>query len=229
MEFLKSQQMGEKGKEGHSKSSTEKSKSAEVLMEGFIEKVGMFAMEKQSISVDAVKENFSIGKEQAESVIKQLETIGVLGKVDVKGEHKVILNMEAFQNRIKGYQSLAARIRTISASKNTNLSDITISKKLIMEENAYAVKTRVPGSWGKFLWIRKDHIMEIHGGKTMLTFLDKEKMYKIYNEKNRVVETCKGERLYSTHYDKVEAAVREQYAKTKVQKEKKTKTSPKRR
>lgn len=37
-------------------------------------------MEKKAISVDQVKENFSINGEQAESVIKQLETIGVLGK-----------------------------------------------------------------------------------------------------------------------------------------------------
>ena len=41
---------------------------------GLIEKVGMFAMEKKAISVDQVKENFSINGEQAESVIKQLET-----------------------------------------------------------------------------------------------------------------------------------------------------------
>ena len=34
----------------------------------------MFAMEKKAISVDQVKENFSINGEQAESVIKQLET-----------------------------------------------------------------------------------------------------------------------------------------------------------
>lgn len=46
-------------------------------MEGLIEKVGLFAMEKQSISVEAVKENFSIGNEQANSVIKQLERAAV--------------------------------------------------------------------------------------------------------------------------------------------------------
>ena len=33
-------------------------------------------------SVDQVKENFSINGEQAESVIRQLETIGVLGSAD---------------------------------------------------------------------------------------------------------------------------------------------------
>ena len=54
-------------------------------MDGLIEKVGLFAMEKQSISVDAVQENFSINQSQAETVLKQLETIGVLGAKDEAG------------------------------------------------------------------------------------------------------------------------------------------------
>ena len=54
--------------------------------------------------------------------------------------------------------------------------------------------------------------MEIHGGKTMLTFLDSTKDYKLYDEQNRVVTTQKGTELY-THYDKVESSVRERYEK----------------
>ena len=70
------------------------------------------------------------------------------------------MDKEAFTNRIRGYQSLADRMRAISASKNTNLSDVTISKKLIAEENDHAVKTRVPGTWGKdvrYVWLHKDN------------------------------------------------------------------------
>lgn len=87
---------------------------------------------------------------------------------------------------------------------------MTISKKLIIEENDHAVKTRVPGTWGeeaRYVWLRKENIMEIHGGKTMLTFLDSTKDYKLYDEQNRVVTTQKGTELY-THYDKVESSVR---------------------
>jgi hypothetical protein len=64
-------------------------------------------------------------------------------------EEKNFVVQFAFTNRIRGYQSLADRMRAISASKNTNLSDVTISKKLIAEENDHAVKTRVPGNMGK--------------------------------------------------------------------------------
>lgn len=45
----------------------------------------------------------------------------------------------------------------------------------------------------------------------MLTFIDKEKNYKLYDKNNRVVETIKGEKLYSDHYDRVEANVRKRY------------------
>ena len=118
-------------------------------------------------------------------------------------------------------------MRAISASKNTNLSDVTISKTLIAEENDHAVKTRVPGTWGKdvrYVWLRKENIMDIHNGKTMLTFLDTSKDYKLYDEQNRVVTTKKGDELY-THYDKVESSVRERYEK--VQKEQKKNTKKK--
>lgn len=217
MEFLKEQQRGKTGKGFPEKIQTENAARTGILLEGLIEKVGLYAMEKQSISVDAVKENFSIGSEQAENVIKQLETMGVLEKGDLKGEHKVLMDKEAFQNRIRGYQDLAERMRVISASKDMSLADVTINKTLIVTENEHAVKTRIPGAWGKFIWINKENAMDIHNGKTLLTFLDRGKNYKIYNEENRVVETMNGGQLYSSHYDKVEATVRERYEHSKVQ------------
>ena len=170
------------------------------------------------------KENFSINGEQAESVIKQLETIGVLGSKKEDGTHAVMMDKDAFINRVRGYQDLAERMRAVAASKNANLSDVTISKKLIIEENDHAVKTRIPGTWGdeaRYVWLRKENIMDIHNGKTMLTFLDSNKDYKLYDSQNRVVTTQKGTELY-THYDKVEASVRERYEKVQKQQKKTT-------
>lgn len=221
MEFLKSQKMG------NEKSHTEESVRASAAMEGLIEKVGLFAMEKQNISVGAVKENFSIGDQQAEDVIRQLETMGVLAKRDSNGNHKVIMDQEAFGNRIRGYQDLAERMRAVSKSKDMNLADVTISRTLIAKESETAVKTRIPGTWGKdvrYIWINKENIMDIHNGKTILTFLDKKKDYKIYDEENRVIEMKKGDELYNSHYDKVENIVRERYEKSKSQKTTQTRT-----
>ena len=213
MDFLKNQKMG------NDMVHSEDGVKVSTVMDGLIEKVGLFAMGKQSISVDSVKENFSIDNSQAESVIKQLETIGVLGTKNASGEHKVIMDKEAFLNRVRGYQCLAERMRAVSASKNMNLSDVTISKNLIVEENEHAVKTRVPGTWGdnaRFVWLNKEYIMEIHNGKTMLTFIDSNKNYKMYDAQNRVVETKRGEELY-THYDKEESNLREKYEQTKTE------------
>ena len=121
-------------------------------------------------------------------------------------------------------------MRAVSASKNLNLSDVTISKTLITAENDHAVKTRVPGTWGKdakYIWFDKSKAMDIHGGKTMLTFIDKEKNYKIYDEENRIVSTMKGEELFAGHYDKVESAVREHYERNQTQEVAKMQTTTK--
>lgn len=208
--FLRTQQ------KGNDKLHTEEGARANILMEGLIEKVGLFAMEKQSISVEAIKENFRMEEGQAELILKQLGNIGVLDQGDPNGNYHVLMEQEAFQNRIRGYQELADRMRTVATSKDLNLVDITITKQLILEENDHAIKTKIPSGKGKSIWIEKSNIMEIHDGKTLLTFLDKNKEYKLYSEDNRVVGTMKGDQLYEGHYDHVGNVVRERYDKAQA-------------
>ena len=98
-----------------------------------------------------------------------------------------------------------------SDAKETGKLDITISKELIFGENDSSIKTRVPGTWGnnvRYIWIDKDKAMEIHNGKTILTFLESDKEYELYSEDNGVIETIKGEDLYKSHYDPVSKKVR---------------------
>lgn len=213
-------------KKGNVGNHTEGDIVADAAIDSLIEKVGQFAMGKDAISVDAVKENFSVSQEKAENVIGKLENMGVLAKIDGEGNHKVIMDKDAFMNRVRSYRELADRIKAISKTKDTRLMDITVSKNLIVEESEIAVKTRVPGTWGddaRFLWIPKDNIMEIHGGKTILTFIDKDKDYKLYDSENRVAEMKKGDNLYNSHYDTVEIGVRQRYEKMLKEKEKREK------
>ena len=208
LSFLKGQ------KKGNESLRTEDAIRAGETLDGLIEKVGNYAMEKKSISVEEVKENFSLRDEQAESVVGRLERIGVLSKAE-DGQHRVLMDREMFLNRMRGYRELAQRMQAVAAAQNPSLTDITISKNLIAEENGRAIKTRIPGTWGEnaqYVWINKDKAMEIHGGKTILTFLDREKDYKIYSADNRVIGTMKGKDLYEGHYDRVGAEVRKRYA-----------------
>lgn len=192
---------------------TAESLKANEALDGLIEKVGIFAMEKSTISVEEVKESFNIDDAQAENIVGKLEKMGVLSKEE-NGKRKVIMNKDAFFNRINGYKELAQRMQTISATQNQNLLDITLTKNLIAEENEHAVKTRIPGTWGgdaRYLWVDKQKIMEIHSGKTMLTFIDPDKDYKLYSADNKVIATMKGKDLYDGHYDRVAAEVRKRY------------------
>lgn len=193
---------------------------ADSAIDGLIQKVGHYAVGKKSVSVEAVKTDLQVGADEAEKVIGQLTKIGVLDRADSAGNYRVMMEREAFDRRISRYRELSSRMRQIAASKNTSLLDITITKKLIVQENECAVKTRVPGMYGQnegYLWINKADIMEIHQGKTLLTYLDRNKEYKIYSADNRVLRTIKGEELYNGHYDRVEAAVRQRYKAAKAQ------------
>ena len=203
-------------KKGNALSHTEEDLQINQAVDNLIQKIGMFATEKQEISVEEVRENFSIDVAEAENVLQQLCTLGLLDVSDANGKRKVLMDKQTFENRLQSYRTLADRIQAVAKSKDTSLEDVTISKTLIVAENDRAVKTRIPGTWGdnvRYLWISKENIMDIHDGKTMLTFLDSKKEYKLYDEENRVVETKQGQALYQEHYDRVEAGVRERYEK----------------
>lgn len=199
--------------------------AAEPALDGLIEKVGRYAMEKKTVRVEDIQNDFQMESRQAQDVLGRLKTLGVITEPDGQGNYPVVMDQEAFEKRISRYQELSNRMRQIAAAKNTSLTDITITKQLIREENDHAVKTRVPGMYGSnagYIWIRKDDIMEIHQGKTLLTYLDKEKDYKIYSEDNRILYTMKGQELYEKHYDRVERTVRERYQKIKQSPDKNT-------
>ena len=217
MDFLENQKNGKKN--NSSKHHTAEMSVADHAIESLIRKVGLYAMQKHSISLEAVKEDFQVGTKEAEQVISHLAKIGVLDKEEGTGSYKVVMDREAFERRIGKYQELTSRMKQIEAAHNTSLMDITITKKLIVEENSHAVKTRVPGMYGQnegYIWVNKADIMEIHNGKTLLTYLDKNKDYKIYSADNRVISFIRGEELYSRHYDRVESAIRQRYARAKV-------------
>lgn len=201
---------------GNGKLRTEERAVADAAIDGLIQKVGRYATEKKSISVEAVKSDFQVDARQAEDVLSKLEKIGVVERMEGMDSYKVLMDAGDFEKRIGKYQELTNRMRQIVASRNTDLLDITITKKLIEDENDHAIKTRVPGMYGRnagYIWLDKKDIMEIHDGKTLLTYLDKKKDYKIYSEDNRVLFTMNGEQLFGSHYDKVEMGVRQKYTK----------------
>ncbi len=202
---------------------TEEDTRAGELLSGLVEKAGMYASSKKDVSVEEIKEKFHISYEQAEEAVSRLEEIGVLSSAD-NGQHKVLMGQEAFIKRMHRYQELAGRIKAVAAKEN-NFVDITLSKKLVAEENGHAVKVRLPGTWGenaRYLWLPKEQAAEIHDGKTLLAFLDCNKEYGLYSTDNKSVGTMKGSILYEKHFDKVTGEVRKHY-----EEEKKIKTEAK--
>lgn len=204
--FLKGQAQGKAA------STDEEVKSSMAIL-GMIEKVGIYVTAKQSISIDEIQEEFKIDHTQAETILDQLKAIGVVEKEGAQGAHKVLMDKDAFQNRILKYQELSQRMQALMATKNGDFVEITITKKLVVEENDHAVKTRIPYQKDRYIWISKEQAQVIHDGKTLLTFLDKNKEYKIYSPDNQVVTTMKGEKLYEKSYDPVAAEIRKRYAK----------------
>ena len=151
---------------------------ADASLDNLLEKVGRYAVGKNSVSVDEIGSQLSVDGDSVKKALSQLQKIGVVEQPDGGGQYKVMMDRETFEGRIRRFRELSERMKVIAASKNTNFADITIARKMIAEENDHAVKTRVPGTWGRdarFIWLNKEDVMEIYGGKTLLCYLDREK------------------------------------------------------
>ena len=214
MKFLQGQ------KRGNVLTHTEEELLADTVLDSLIHKVGVFATEKEEISVEDIEKQFALDKKEAGTMLEQLEVMGALKPKSKKnpGVYSVKMNKVDFEKKLASYLALCERAKMAEIAQKSEMLDITISDIMIAESTQDKVKTRVPGTYGgnvRFLWTDKNDIMEIHGGKTLLTFLDPEKDYDLYDETGMVTEVKKGKDLYEKHYDRVESSVREHYEKLK--------------
>lgn len=118
---------------------------------------------------------------------------------------------------MKRLTELSQRMRRVAAENDTQLADITIAKKMVEAETIEAIMTRIPGTWGdeaRYIWINKHDAMEIHDGKTILSYLDKNKPYDLYDKNNNKVGQIKGDDLFKNHYSSVDKSLRKKYEKT---------------
>lgn len=202
---------------------------APVLMNLF-EKTGTLATDKKEICAADVVQAFEVEKREAEKVLAQLEKAGVIRKKEDAEDYVALVSTAFFKNKMKDFHEIAQRIQIAEKTQNADFLDITISDTLIAGAREDAVKTRVPGTWGesvRYLWTARTDILEIHDGKTMLTFLDPNKEYQLYDDKDRVVEVKQGQELYDRHYDEVSAKVRERYEQ--MERQEKERSKPKER
>ena len=104
--------------------------------------------------------------------------------------------------------------KNIKYNENINdleKTDITISKNLVESENRDLFITRVPGTFGenvKYLTIKKEDIITINGGKTFLTFLNKNQEYELLDKNKKPAGKMRGEELRDNYYDKVGEEIR---------------------
>lgn len=173
-----------------------------------IEKLGAGRLEDIS---DYVKN----GDENCKKTLEYLKQKGVLPETPIS------INAE----RMEKLKEVSKNIKISENTNNLNKVDITISKQLVSSESQDAFITRVPGTFGenvRFLKVEKDDIITINGGKTFLTFLEKDKEYDLLDKDKKPIAKIKGEKLRESHYDKVNEKVREQ-ANRKREKQKNNK------
>ena len=96
----------QKQKEGNGKFHTQEEEKAGEAIQGLIEKIGLYAVEKNDVSVDTIKDKFDIGSDDAKEIIGKLVTMGALEKSDTDNSYKAAMDKDAFTKRINSYRSI---------------------------------------------------------------------------------------------------------------------------
>lgn len=84
--------------------------------------------------------------------------------------------------------------------------NITIDESLVFSDKAGMIKTRVPGTYGeniRFLMVGQSDVEYINNDKTILTSLNADKTYNLFDSDNKIVEKISGQKLFDGHYDPV--------------------------
>lgn len=84
---------------------------ADANLDSLIKKVGQYAKDKQSISVDGIKKDLSIDKDMVKEALAELLKIGVVDKPDEAGQYKVIMDSDSIDAKVNRFRELTDRMR----------------------------------------------------------------------------------------------------------------------
>lgn len=98
--------------------------------------------------------------------------------------------------------------------------EITINESLVVDKSNGQYKTRIPGKKDQYIWIKEEDIYIRDGGKTINTFLEKERYYHIVDKDNQIIEQIKGVE-FQKNYDRVSREFTKQRRANANQKRKK--------
>ena len=105
-------------------------------------------------------------------------------------------------------EELVKRVKIMDAKENPTMEDITITKRLVVSKNEEGYLTRIPYEPEKFFRIKKEDVMWINDGKTLLAKLKKDGEYEILDKSGQRKEKVNGQTLYDKHYDEVSIATK---------------------
>ena len=202
------------------KSYTPSNSEVSSKLDEMLKKVVAFTSDKDEVSVEDIMQEFGMTNEEAKDSLSKLSVLGIIDNVADNGKFKVTLKRDEAEKNLNMYFSLASKLKESSKEKvvdNNNYVDITIDSSMFRESSDHAIKTRIPFYRDKYIWISNDLSEMLSNNKTLMTKLDLEKEYKIYDIDNKVIATMKGKDLYKNHYDQVKRRELKQKKEQKIE------------
>jgi len=123
---------------------------------------------------------------------------------NAKEEEAVKKNVADPEQGIKEMKDLRKDVNYKDLLTQRGGQEITITKKLVMQETEGHYLTRVPYQKDMFIMLPKQVTYEIDEGKTLASVIENDKPYLVFDRDGKKVDKITGKELYEHYYDPVQ-------------------------
>ncbi len=178
---------------------------ADTPKENLITKVGDYVMDKQTTSVDELKDKLGLSEEEATHAIGRLSSLGAISQTENSRIIMATMDKEEYLRKVGILTELNDRMRSIAADKNLGLETFILDKKLITEETPTQIKVKVPGTDGPepvYVLLDKKDVVASADGKAFKAGLDTTRSYILLDKRGNQVRSVHGKDLFERHFGK---------------------------
>ncbi len=177
------------------------------ILEAYEKRTDLSAFNVTRADVEGYISSRDKSVENLMSELKEIRKhIAVLKSMSDGKDAQLIEHSEREEKQTTRYREIKDKVKALRENGSENINEITISVKLL--HNSFidedVIETRIPGMWGdnvRYLRIDKADFAVINNEKTIYTYIDASKDYKLYGWDGEVAVIKKGDEI-AQYYDK---------------------------
>ena len=179
-----------------------------------IEKQVDFISKNKTFDKQMAAKHFGISDTIVDDVLSSMVTLGAL-KIREDGTYETVMDKDEIMEKLKSIQEKSEQIKLNARLQDESVDKLEIAKDLLTEDDRGYFKIRV-NEKDDYIFVGKDRVIKSGGG--MMTLLDKDNEYMIYDKNDKMIKPAKYDEVASS-LNQIMKTARDSALKEKLLKE----------